>query len=120
MSTRIFALIIGIDNYKSGGIWNLHGCVDDAKKVKNWLTDNLNVPKDQICLLLDKQATKNNIEECFMQHLVANPCIEKGDAILIYFAGHGSSLRCPIDWHQKGSKPAAVQLLCPYDHDTKS
>jgi len=120
MSTRIFALIIGIDSYKSGSIWNLHGCVEDAKKIKRWLTDNLNVPKDQICLLLDKQATKQNIEEYFMQHLVANPCIEKGDAILIYFAGHGSSLRAPTDWHQRGSKVATVQLLCPYDHDTKS
>jgi hypothetical protein len=120
MSTRLFALIIGIDNYKSGSIWNLHGCVEDAKKIKHWLTDNLNVPKDQICLLLDKQATKHNIEEHFMRHLVANPCIEKGDAILIYFAGHGSSLHAPADWHQRGCKAATVQLLCPYDHDTKS
>ena len=120
MSTRIFALIIGIDNYKSGGIWNLHGCVEDAKKIKHWLTDDLNVPKDQICLLLDKQATKQNIEEYFMQHLVTNPCIEKGDAILIYFAGHGSSLRAPTDWHPTGPKVVSVQLLCSYDHDTKS
>ena len=120
MSPRIFALIIGIDSYKSGGIWNLHGCVEDAKKVQHWLTDSMNVPKDQICLLLDKKATKQNIEESFMQHLLANACIENGDSIFIYFAGHGSLLRAPTDWHQRGSKAATVQLLCPYDHDTKS
>ena len=120
MSPRIFALIIGIDSYKSGGIWNLHGCVEDAKNVRHWLTDSLNVPRDQICLLLDNQATKQSIEESFMQHLLANAFIEKGDPIFIYFAGHGSSLRAPNDWHQRGSKLATVQLLCPYDHDTKS
>ena len=121
MSTRVFALVIGIDNYKSGGIWNLHGCVDDAKRIKYWLANSLNVPKDQICVLLDKQATKQKIEESFMQHLVSNPGIERGDAILIYFAGHGSSLRAPTNWYQKGPKAgASVQLLCPYDHDTRT
>ncbi|KAF8973060.1 caspase domain-containing protein [Flammula alnicola] len=122
MSTRIFALIIGIDSYKSGGIWNLHSCVEDAKKVKRWLMDGLNVPRDQICLLLDSHATKQKIEDSFMEHLTNNPSIETGDAILIYFAGHGSCLPAPSGWYpsQCESKTETVEVLCPYDHDTKA
>lgn len=117
MSTRVFALIIGIDNYKSGSIWNLESCVDDAKKIKRWLTYDLSVPRDQICLLLDSEATKLRIEDSFMSHLVNNPAIERGDAIFIYFAGHGSSMTAPPDWFNGDS--GNVELICPHDHDTK-
>ncbi|KDR75149.1 hypothetical protein GALMADRAFT_226806 [Galerina marginata CBS 339.88] len=119
MSSRIFALIIGIDNYKSGAIWNLHSCTEDAIKVKQWFMDGLNVPNDQICLLLDSQATRRNIEDSFMKHLVNNASIERGDAVIIYFAGHGSCLPAPSGWFQGGLKDGIVEILCPYDHDTK-
>lgn len=120
MSSRVFALIVGIDNYKSGNIWNLHSCVDDAKCMKRWLIDGLNTPKDQIRVLLDNQATKQNIEDSFMEHLVNNPAIERNDAIIIYFAGHGSSLAAPPDWFQEVEYAAEVQVICPYDHDTNA
>lgn len=117
---RIFSLIIGIDNYKSGHIWNLHACVEDAKKIKKWLLDEFGVPRDQICLLLDSRATKSNIENAFMAHLVNNSSIDPGDAILIYFAGHGSSMLAPSEWYEAEAKTEMVEVLCPYDHDTKA
>ncbi|KZT66384.1 hypothetical protein DAEQUDRAFT_457739 [Daedalea quercina L-15889] len=118
MATRVFALIIGIDEYKSGRIWNLESCVDDAKNIKRWLTHDLHVPRDQICLLLDSDATKRKIEDKFMNHLINNPAIESGDAILIYFAGHGSRVHSPAGWYQHGL--GEVEVLCPYDHDTRA
>lgn len=118
MATRVFALIIGVDKYKSGRIWNLESCVDDAKSVKRWLTHDLHVPRDQICLLLDSDATKRRIEDKFMSHLINNPAIEAGDAILIYFAGHGSRVRSPTGWYKHGL--GEVEVLCPYDHDTRA
>ncbi|TCD70321.1 hypothetical protein EIP91_003950 [Steccherinum ochraceum] len=118
MSTRLFALIIGVDKYKSGNIWDLETCVDDAHSIKHWLTHDLHVPRSQICLLTNEMATQRAIEESFMSHLVTNPAIERDDAILIYFAGHGSSIRAPRGWFEDGSKE--VELLCPYDHDMKS
>jgi Caspase domain len=120
MSSRVFALIVGIDIYKSGNIWNLHSSVEDAKRIRRWLTDGLNAPKDQIRVLLDNQATKQKIEDSFMEHLVNNPAIEKNDAIIIYFAGHGSSLVAPPDWFQEADNTAEVQVICPYDHDTNT
>ena len=119
--SRVFALVVGIDIYKSGNIWNLHSCVEDAKCIKRWLIDGLNAPKDQIRTLLNNQATKQNIEDSFMEHLVNNPAIEKNDAIIIYFAGHGSSLVAPRDWFQEvDNNTAEVQVICPYDHDTNT
>ncbi|KAJ3536712.1 hypothetical protein NM688_g6797 [Phlebia brevispora] len=118
MASRIFALIIGVDKYKSGNIWNLESCVDDAQVIKRWLSHDLHVPREQICLLTDSHATKRAIEDSFMSHLVNNPAIEQGDAILIYFAGHGASIQSPRGWYADGIKD--VEVLCPYDYDAKN
>ncbi|PPQ98711.1 hypothetical protein CVT24_003420 [Panaeolus cyanescens] len=119
MATRVFALLIGIDSYKSGNIWNLHSCTEDVDRLRHWLVDDLKVPPDQIHSLLDSQATKQRIEDTFMEHLVNNPCIEEGDAIIIYFAGHGSSMPAPQGWFEDSST-GPVEVLCTYDFDTKS
>ena len=116
----IFSLkiILGVDQYKTGDIWDHESCVDDAQSIKRWLTHDLHVPREQICLLTDSQATKRAIEDKFMDHLVNNPVIEKGDAILLYFAGHGGSIPSPRGWYNDGMKD--VEVLCPYDHDSKN
>ena len=117
MAGQVFALLIGIDKYQSGNIWNLNAAVDDAESVERWLTNDLQVPRGHICTLLDSQATKRNIEERFMSHLVNNSAIEPGDAIIVYFAGHGSSIRAPPGWFDRGRSD--VSVLCTYDYDTK-
>ena len=119
MAPRLFALIIGIDMYKSGDIWNLESSVHDAKRISRWLVKNFSVPRQQISLLLNNKATKQNIEDAFTSHLINNDNIQTGDAILIYFAGHGSTMRAPPAWFQAGSGPGNVHMICPYDHDTK-
>lgn len=100
---KVFALIVGLDQYKSGTIWNLESCVDDAKSIRRWLHHDLGVPKTHVSLLLDKQATSQNVVDSFMSHLVKNPAIERGDPILIYWAGHGSVV-------------GQTQILCTYDY----
>ncbi|KAJ7628373.1 caspase domain-containing protein [Roridomyces roridus] len=112
---RVFALIVGIDQYRSGEIWNLQSCVDDAKKVKRWLLKDLKVSKSHVCVLLDKHATKENIEKNFLRHLVHNENIQRGDAIVVYFAGHGSAVPAPGGWFQKGSVSGTAEVLCTYD-----
>jgi len=98
MMPRVFALLIGVDDYKSGRIWNLEACAHDALLMKQWLVQDLQVPKENIALLLNQEATKRRIEDTFMSHLVNNPAIAEGDALIVYFAGHGSTLRAPPDW----------------------
>ncbi|PPQ68026.1 hypothetical protein CVT25_014488 [Psilocybe cyanescens] len=89
--------------------------------MKRWLTNELNVPRDQICLLLDNHATKQKIEDSFMAHLVNNPSIERGDSIFVYFAGHGSCMSAPPGWFLDNTETKRdVEIICPHDHDTKS
>lgn len=117
MATRVFAVIIGIDTYKSGTVSNLRSCTKDAKKISQWLINDLGVPKEHIRLLLDSKATKSNLEDTIMEHLINNPDIEHGDAVFIYFAGHGSQLSAPADWFQDDQPDGFVDILCTYDHD---
>ncbi|TFK54489.1 hypothetical protein OE88DRAFT_1201300 [Heliocybe sulcata] len=117
MASRVFALIIGIDSYKSGNIWDLTAAVDDATSIRNWLMRDLHVPRHQISFLTNNKATKRNIEDQFANHLLRNCSIEHGDAILIYFAGLGSTVTGPLDWFR--GKPGEVQVLCTFDHDTR-
>ncbi|KAF7329726.1 hypothetical protein MKEN_00235900 [Mycena kentingensis (nom. inval.)] len=112
---RVFALIIGIDKYESGAVWNLESCVDDAQRVRQWLRNDLKVPKEHICMLLDKNATKANIEKSFVRHLINNESIQRGDAIVVYFAGHGSAVHAPEGWFHPGSVAGKAEVLCSYD-----
>ncbi|KAJ7028677.1 hypothetical protein C8F04DRAFT_963695, partial [Mycena alexandri] len=112
---RVFALIVAVDKYASGAVWNLESCVDDAQQIQRWLRKDLKVPKHQICTLLDKHATKENIEKSFLRHLVHNEKIRSGDAILVYFAGHGSTVPAPNGWFHKGSVAGTAEVLCSYD-----
>ncbi|OSD07087.1 hypothetical protein PYCCODRAFT_1431266 [Trametes coccinea BRFM310] len=118
MVRQIFALIIGVDNYESNDIWNLQSAAKDARKVEQWLVRDFQVPRSHVCRLLNSQATKRNIEDMFMSHLVNNPAIEPGDALIVYFAGHGSSICAPAGWFDQGR--GDVPVLCPYDYDVKA
>ncbi|THV05008.1 hypothetical protein K435DRAFT_648091 [Dendrothele bispora CBS 962.96] len=121
MASRVFAVLIGIDQYKSGDIWDLHSSASDARGIKHWLVNDLKVPRSQVITLLDEQASLDSIEASLRHHLLNNDKIQTGDAILIYFAGHGSSVRTPSDWvDDETAANARVEVLCPYDHETKT
>jgi hypothetical protein len=105
-----------------GDVWDLQSSVSDAKEVKHWLVDHLNVPKHNVVTLFNEQATLHSIQTALHSHLLNNHNIEKGDAMLIYFAGHGSSVKTPDDWIEDGvvDATARVEVLCPFDHETRT
>ncbi|KAK0224175.1 hypothetical protein IW262DRAFT_1459230 [Armillaria fumosa] len=84
---RLFALVIGINKYR------------------------LRIPKDRIANLRNKQATRNAIET-EIKKLGDNPAIQKGDPILIFYAGHGAEAKAPSGWTTSNGK---IQMLLPYD-----
>ncbi|KAG6914879.1 hypothetical protein DXG01_014758 [Tephrocybe rancida] len=115
----LFALIIGIDRYKEykrgSGIPKLNGAVSDANAVKQFLMQELHVPKARIVNLRNKEATREKMLEA-LKSLGRNDAIKKTDPILIYYAGHGSEAKAPDYWK---TQSGYIQMILPYDFKSK-
>ena len=94
------ALIIGIDIYLPENItevkserrsWiNLDGCVNDAKSIKALLESKYGFEEAHIIFLSNEKATREGIITAIKRLTEVS---EKGDLVVIYFAGHGSQIR---------------------------
>ena len=102
----LFALIIGINAYSESIRPSLKGAVADADSIDNYLRKDLNVPSHQICNLRDLQATRKGIIEA-LEGIAKSGNIQRGDPILIYYAGHGTS-----------TENKEIQMLVPQDYCT--
>ncbi|KAF5343713.1 hypothetical protein D9758_016517 [Tetrapyrgos nigripes] len=112
-SARLFALIIGIDNYEDEKIDDLHGAVADADAFQHFLISKLGVPVDRIVNLRNEQATRDAMLNA-IRDLASKPQIGSEDPIFIYYAGHGGEADPPPSW-QTGSKNGMIQMLLPHD-----
>ncbi|CAE6526058.1 unnamed protein product [Rhizoctonia solani] len=106
----LHALIIGINKYKA----NVHlaAAVPDALTFKEYLTNDLSVPEDQITIILDEQAKRADIIKAFQDLAAPDNGINFGDPIVIYYAGHGSEVDPPPDRAINGP---LVQCIIPQD-----
>ena len=90
------ALVIGINAYPEirvngvGGARNLRGATNDAKNVKEALTEHFEVKPDEIKLLVDAEASRDAILASFRDWLIDGT--EKGDRVVFYYAGHGAQV----------------------------
>ena len=64
-------------------------------------------------VLENKSATRVAILKK-LRSLANDPRIQRGDPIIIFYAGHGSEAAAPPGWEAGGSK-ANIQLILPYD-----
>ncbi|RXW25399.1 hypothetical protein EST38_g395 [Candolleomyces aberdarensis] len=112
---NIFALIIGIDAYgptvESGP---LKKAFADSNNIKDWLA-KLAVPESQIRVLQNESATRHAIIEA-LKKLSKDKRIERGQPILIYYAGHGSETDAPKKWNWDTPK---IQMILPHDYGRK-
>ncbi len=90
---RRLALIVGVGEYKSPKVPDLLGPPQDAQRFYNLLTDEkgYNFPKQNVCMLLDEQATTADFKAMFQQTLVQRA--KAKDVVVVYYAGHGSRVR---------------------------
>ncbi|KZV62714.1 hypothetical protein PENSPDRAFT_758509 [Peniophora sp. CONT] len=104
--------LLSIDEYESGEINNLRGAVADANAMYRYLRKQLGVPKAQIVNLRNSQATRDAILSALYDLLEPKRAIRKYDAILIFFAGHGSSCPSPKGWIAGSGR---ISLISPHD-----
>ncbi len=115
-SSRLFALVIGIDEYKDPNIRRLSGAVADAEAVYDFFHSHIHVPADRIIIMRNEQATKWAMISAF-EKLASETRIVEKDPILIYYAGHGGQAEPPAQLkHSLGSK---IEMLLPYDFNSK-
>lgn len=88
------AIVVGIDTYDPkdlGGRWfNLDGCANDAQSVKQVLEARYGFRNENIKVLINDKATRDNILNSFDEMLKS---CEAGDIAVIYYAGHGSQVK---------------------------
>jgi len=111
----MFALIIGISRYKSMSLRSVPGAIHDALAIQSYLMDELGVDAYNIQLLFDEQATRRGIIDALWRLKHADN-IRRGDAILIYYAGHCVQVPGPASWATE-SKENLIQCIVPYDFD---
>lgn len=80
---------------------------------KQYLETNLGIPSSQINMLCNEAATRTAVLRA-LKNLVTDKRIQRDDAIVIYFAGHGVEIDAPPSW--ECSDPARkIQCIAPYD-----
>jgi uncharacterized caspase-like protein len=85
-----WALIIGINQYPN--FTQLKYAVEDANSMKVTLMTQYGFPEENIELLTDNDATKDKIQNAFYNLAEKT---RKDDAVVIFFAGHGTTRKNP-------------------------
>lgn len=103
------ALLIGINEYPyAEAKYQLFGCVNDVKLMKNILIKYYNFSSEEIKELINSNATRKNIIETFNNWLAKT---QEGDLVVFFYSGHGT--RCP-DFN--GDEDDGMdECFCPYD-----
>lgn len=92
-TSRKLALLIGINQYagNSSGWIPLKGCVTDIQLQKELLINCFGFQSQNILLLSDRAATRQNILTAFEEHLIKQA--KPGDVVVFHYSGHGSRVR---------------------------
>lgn len=110
----MFAIVIGVDQYDepSTGWRDLRYAVNDAREVRDVLRDEFGYGEENILYLTNGSATRRAIVEGFEQWLTAKrPTAD--DAVLFYFAGHGTSRETIGYLAPAGSRRDQINTLLP-------
>jgi len=84
---KIYALLVGINEYLSPNVSNLSGTQKDLEDMQDYILSNYNAFEKKVAVLKDEEATRANIIKHFEQHLGQ---AQEGDIVLFYYSGHGS------------------------------
>lgn len=107
-----YALVIGISSYEDSAN-DLRYAKNDASDFKDALLKFGRFNKDNIRLLVDKDATRENIRKNLEGWLKTK--VKKNDLVIIFFSGHGTQILDTDDDEDDGLD----ECLLPYDFDNE-
>ena len=108
---RIWAVIVGISQYKS--VHPLRYADKDALAFYDYLVTQVGVPKENMTLLLNEQATLVALKRTLGTEL-RRKASEK-DTVLVYYAGHGA----PEADASSSDDDGLEKYIVPYDADPR-
>ncbi len=103
------ALCVGINTYPIEGN-NLNGCVNDAQAWARTLTGRFGFAREDVKILLDREATKANVMAALKDLLTG---ARAGDVLAFTNSSHGSYIA-----DTDGDEETYDEVLCPYDIDS--
>jgi len=112
-----YALIVGINEYADKRIPQLNTSENDAKALFDLLADPAiaGIPKDNLTLLLGKDATTRNVKKALndLRKLPAN------STVFVYFSGHGAKEAGEAFWVTHDSELSDLAATAIADSDTR-
>ncbi|OKH28690.1 caspase family protein [Chroogloeocystis siderophila] len=87
-TSRKLALLIGINEYS---VTPLNGCTTDVELQRELLIHRFGFQPADIVVLHNQQATRQQIEAAFMQHLVEQA--QPGDIVVFHYSGYGRRIQ---------------------------
>ena len=90
-TNRKLALLVGINKYPQQ---SLHGCLTDLELQKELLVNRFGFNAQDIMVLSDRAATRENIETAFVEHFSQQA--QSDDVVLFHFSGYGSQVKMPL------------------------
>lgn len=86
---RKLALLVGINQYPHRAA--LSGCITDVELQRELLVHRFGFNPSNVLTLTDSQATRENIETAFIEHLTNQAKAE--DVVVFHFSGYGSQVK---------------------------
>jgi hypothetical protein len=97
------ALLVGINKYPSAP---LQGCVNDVEDMANFLVNHCGFKHDEIAVLTDERATRENIIDSLYDCIIEPSKI--GDRMFFHNSSHGTEMLINGELHD---------CICPVDFD---
>ena len=105
-TNRKLALLVGINEYSQKS--RLHGCVNDVELQKELLVHRFGFKPQDVHILTNRQATRENIETAFVEYLKEDS--QSDDIILFHFSGYGNKVKLPSSVTEAISAQSLVKL----------
>ncbi len=91
-TNRKLALLVGINRYPHQE--HLDGCLTDVELQRELLIHRFGFNPQDIVVLRDRQATRENIETAFVEHLGEQA--KADDVVVFHFSGYGGQIKMPL------------------------